>query len=166
MRPASHRASALLLLAIATSPGCATRPEPPVVHAFRLLPGMDLRQEIQRRCETHGIEAGWVAACVGSLTDYCLRFADRSEGTSGTGRFEIVSFTGTVSKNGSHLHLAISDGDGRTIGGHLLDGCRVYTTAEIVLCESKDHVFARELDGSTPWKELQIRYRARAASPQ
>lgn len=166
MRSAAHRASALLMLALATAPGCATRAEPPTVHAFRLLPGADLRQEIQRRCETLGIEAGWVATCVGSLTDYCLRFADRQEGTTGSGRFEILSLSGTVSKNGSHLHLSIADADGRTIGGHLLDGCRVYTTAEIVLCESKDHAFTREVDGSTPWKELQIRYRGRAASPQ
>lgn len=148
--------------------GCASVPaDPIVVHAFRLKPGEDLRAGVQRHCDEAGIEAGWVATCVGSLTDYSLRFADRQDGTTGAGRFEILSLCGTVSKNGSHLHLAIADADGRTIGGHLLDGCRVYTTAEIVVCESKDHAFMREVDGTTPWKELQIRYRARAAaSPQ
>ena len=164
--PAAHpgRLSAAFLLALAS---CAAAPhEPIVVHAFRLKPGEDLRAGIQRRCDEAGIEAGWDCTCVGSLTDYGLRFADQMDCTTGAGRFEILSLSGTVSKNGSHLHLSIADADGRTIGGHLLDGCRVYTTAEIVLCESKDHAFTREVDGSTPWKELQIRYRGRAASPQ
>ena len=64
--------------------------------------------------------------------------------------------SGTVSKHGSHLHLAVSDADGRTIGGHLLPGCRVYTTAEVVLGEARDLVFTRAVDGTTPWRELQI----------
>jgi len=32
----------------------------------------------------------------------------------------------------------------------------VYTTAEVVLGESREWVFRREADGSTPWKELQV----------
>ncbi|MBL8751389.1 MAG: DNA-binding protein [Planctomycetes bacterium] len=131
----------------------------PKVHAFRLLPGQDLRAGIQRFVDEHGIEAGWVATCVGSLTDWSLRFANEKDGSRGSGHFEIVSLCGTVSKNGSHLHLAVSDGEGRTIGGHVLDGCRVYTTAEVVLGESPAHVFTRAVDGSTPWAELQVGWR-------
>lgn len=138
---------------------CSTTPQPPRVHAFRLLPGQDLQAGIQRFVDEHGIEAGWIETCVGSLTEWSLRFANREEGTKGSGHFEIVSLCGTVSKNGSHLHLAISDGDGRTIGGHLLAGNRVYTTAEIVIGESPAHVFTRATDGSTPWAELQVGWR-------
>jgi len=139
---------------------CSTAPTPPPrVHAFRLLPGQDLQAGIQRFVDEHGIEAGWIETCVGSLTEWSLRFANREEGTKGSGHFEIVSLCGTVSKNGSHLHLAISDGDGRTIGGHLLAGNRVYTTAEIVIGESPAHVFTRSKDGSTPWAELQVGWR-------
>jgi len=72
------------------------------------------------------------------------------------GHFEIVSLTGTVSINGSHLHISISDSTGETIGGHLMDGCIVYTTAEIVLLSSDNFEFKREKDGSTPWEELQV----------
>lgn len=146
---------ALLILAACTSP----RPTPPVMHAFRLLPGQDLLAGIQRYVEQHGIEAGWIATGVGSLTDWSLRFADRAAANTGSGRFEIVALVGTVSMHGSHLHLAISDGDGHTIGGHLVPGCRVYTTAEIVLGQSPAHVFTRANDGSTPWAELQIGWR-------
>ncbi|MGZ3949956.1 MAG: PPC domain-containing DNA-binding protein, partial [Flavisolibacter sp.] len=74
--------------------------------------------------------------------------------------FEIVSLTGTVSVNGCHIHISISDETGRTIGGHLLEGNVVYTTAEIVIQESEDLIFSREMDVATGWKELQIKRRS------
>lgn len=126
-------------------------------HAFRLSPGQDLRKSIEQYVSDHKIQAGWVAACVGSLTEYQLRFANQDRAYGDKGHFEIVSLTGTVSVNGSHLHMAVSDSTGKTIGGHLLDGNIVYTTAEIVIGESKEQVFMREKDGSTPWEELQVR---------
>ncbi|WP_207906177.1 PPC domain-containing DNA-binding protein [Flaviaesturariibacter aridisoli] len=126
-------------------------------HALRLRPGADLRRELQSYAERNGIEAGWIVTCAGSLTDYHIRFANQPEGSGGAGHFEIVSLTGTLSKNGSHLHIAIADSAGRTIGGHLLEGNRIYTTAEIVLQEDPSLVFTREKDGTTPWEELQIR---------
>ncbi|MBL9077580.1 MAG: DNA-binding protein [Planctomycetes bacterium] len=138
---------------------CSSAPPPPRVHAFRLLPGQDLRAGIQRFVDEHGIEAGWIATCVGSLTEWSLRFANEPDGRRGAGHFEIVSLCGTVSRHGSHLHLAVADGEGRTIGGHVLEGCRVYTTAELVIGESPAHVFTRAQDGSTPWAELQIGWR-------
>ncbi len=162
------RSKATLLLALAALAACASPPPAQRIHAFRLKPGSDLLAEVQRHVDEAQIEAGWVATCVGSLTDWTLRFADQSAAASGSGRFEILCLSGTVSKHGSHLHLAIADATGNTIGGHLLQGCRVYTTAEIVVAESTELEFTRANDGTTPWKELQIRHRARAAaaSPQ
>lgn len=129
------------------------------IHAFRLKPGQDLKQAIQAQVQQAGIEAGWILTCVGSLTDYHLRYANQEEGTRGQGHFEIVSLVGTVSLHGSHLHLSLSDSSGRTLGGHLLDGNRIYTTAEIVIGSSLNLRFTREHDGSTPYQELQIRRR-------
>jgi predicted DNA-binding protein with PD1-like motif len=125
-------------------------------HAFRLKPGEDLKSGIQKLVNDRQIKAGWISTCVGSLTDYKIRFANQPEGSSDTGHFEIVNLTGTVSVNGSHLHISISDSTGKTIGGHLLDGCKIYTTAEIVILSSNDFIFKREKDGTTPWEELQI----------
>lgn len=125
-------------------------------HALRLLPGLDLRASIQKYVTEHKIKAGWIITCAGSLTDYNIRFANASEGTKGSGHFEIVSLTGTLSQNGSHIHISISDSTGKTIGGHLLEGCKVYTTAEIILNESSKYLFTRQKDGSTPWEELHI----------
>ena len=125
-------------------------------HAFRLKPGEDLKAGIQKLVTAKQIKAGWISTCVGSLTDYQIRFANQPEGSSDTGHFEIVSLTGTVSVNGSHLHISISDSTGKTIGGHLMDGCKIYTTAEIVILSSNDFIFKREKDGTTPWEELQV----------
>lgn len=129
----------------------------PRFHVFRLLPGEDLLQGIRLRAAAHAIRAGWMGTCVGSLTHYHLRFADRPGGTRGTGPFEIVSLAGTVSVNGCHLHTCLADHTGRTTGGHVLEGCVVYTTAEIVIGALPGLVFTRERDGTTPWAELQIR---------
>jgi hypothetical protein len=126
-------------------------------HPIRLKPGHDLKKEIEAYVSRNNIKAGWIATCAGSLTHYNIRFANQPEGNRGEGHYEIVSLTGTVSTNGSHIHLSISDSTGKTIGGHLLDSNLVYTTAEIVLQEDDSFVFTREKDGTTPWEELQIK---------
>jgi uncharacterized protein len=126
-------------------------------HAFRLKPGTDLKKEFESYVKANNIQAGWISCGVGSLTNYNIRFANQQEGSKGSGHFEIVSLVGTVSLNGSHIHISISDSMGKTIGGHLLDDNLVYTTAEIVIQESDDFVFMREKDGNTPWEELKIK---------
>ena len=126
------------------------------VYAFRLKPGEDLRKSIEALVKEKNITAGWINTCVGSLTDYTIRFANQQEGNRGSGHFEIVSLTGTVSVNGSHLHISISDSTGKTIGGHLLEGCKIYTTAEIVIGSTSAYEFKRMRDGSTEWEELQV----------
>lgn len=125
-------------------------------HAFRLKPGQDLKKEILQYVTEKQIKAGWIGTCVGSLTQYNIRYANQPEGNTGSGHFEIVSLTGTVSINGSHIHISVSDSTGKTIGGHLLDSNIIYTTAEIVIQSSDDFNFKREKDGSTEWEELKV----------
>lgn len=127
------------------------------VYAIRLKPGDDLKQGVLKLVKEQKIEAGWIATCAGSLTAYNIRFANQPEGTAATGHFEIVGLSGTLSVNGSHLHIAVSDSTGKTIGGHLLDGCRVYTTAEMVIQATGKYRFERRKDGTTPWDELQVK---------
>jgi predicted DNA-binding protein with PD1-like motif len=101
--------------------------------ALRLKPQQDLKAELDAFVAQHQLEAACILTCVGSLSAAVLRFADQSEGTSMTGKFEILSLTGVMSMHGSHYHMAIADSTGRAIGGHLLKGCRIYTTAEIIV---------------------------------
>lgn len=125
-------------------------------HAFRLRPGADLKQAIQYYVNHHGIKAGWIVTAVGSLTKYNIRFANQAEGSTESGHFEILGMSGTVSENGSHIHITVADSTGKTIGGHLLDGNIIYTTAEVIIQEDTSLVFKREFDGTTEWKELMI----------
>ena len=136
---------------------------PPVPHsalktyALRLRPGDDLRQQLITFVQAHHILAGTMLTCVGSLTVATLRLANQEGSAVCRGHFEIVSLVGTLSVNGSHLHLAVADSTGRTIGGHLLDGCRVYTTAEIVLGELPQLEFRRETDATFGYQELVVK---------
>ena len=125
-------------------------------YAFRLKPGQDLKKEIQSFVNEYNISAGWIATCVGSLTNFALRFANQKEASVASGHFEILSLAGTVSKNGSHLHICMGDTEGNTIGGHLLEGNIIYTTAEIILHATEDWNFTREIDQNTGCKELVV----------
>ena len=139
--------------------------QPIATCAFRLKPGEDLKQGIQKMVTERQIKSGWISTCVGSLTEYNIRFANQPKASSDSGHFEIVSLTGTVSVNGIHIHLSVSDSAGKTIGGHLMDGCKIYTTAEIVILSSDNLEFKRAKDGTTPWEELQIIDHSKNADP-
>ncbi|MGZ5191147.1 MAG: PPC domain-containing DNA-binding protein [Flavisolibacter sp.] len=131
------------------------------IHAIRMKPGEDLKLSLQNFVLSSKIEAGWIFSCIGSLTKYHLRFANQPQGNSSEGFFEIISLSGSLSMHGSHLHMAIADMQGNLIGGHLLDGCIIYTTAEIIIGETDTLVFTRERDNTTTWNELHIRNRKR-----
>lgn len=127
------------------------------IFTFRLKPGQDLFDSIEAFVADKKIEAGCVLSSVGSLTHATLRLANREHYTEYEGHFEIVSMTGTVALSGSHIHISISDGNGVTIGGHLVTGCKVYTTAEIVLAVFDDVVYKRELlENDSGYEELVV----------
>jgi hypothetical protein len=127
------------------------------VFTFRLKPGQDLFNEIESVVAEKNIEAGCVLSAVGSLTYATLRLANRESYSEYEGHFEIVSMTGTVSAHGSHLHMSISDGDGKMIGGHLVPGCKIYTTAEMVLAVFEDVVYRREYAEDSGYEELKVK---------
>lgn len=126
------------------------------VIVVRLHPGQDLLAEIVNCCNAHQFKAAFLITCVGSLTQAALRLANRPGTTFLTGFFEIVSLTGTISPEGAHLHLAVSDSNGKTSGGHLMPGSLIYTTAEIVLGELEGVRFTRPTDAETGYDELVI----------
>jgi predicted DNA-binding protein with PD1-like motif len=124
---------------------------------FRLKPGQDLFNGIEAVVAEKNVEAGCVLSAVGSLTHATLRLANREYFSEYDGHFEIVSMTGTVSAHGSHLHISISDEDGHTIGGHLVPGCKIYTTAEMVLAIFNDVVYKREFAEDSGYDELSVK---------
>lgn len=130
-------------------------------YSVRLKPGQDVKKALETIVQQERIGAGAVLTCVGSLTDVTLRLANQENASEWKGHFEIVSLVGTLSTTGSHLHLSVSDSTGRTIGGHLLDGCKVYTTAELVIGTFPDLDYTREPDPTFGYRELVIRKRKR-----
>jgi len=128
-------------------------------HAFRLRPGEDLKQAIVAHAAREHIVAGYVLTCVGSLRCLAVRLAGAARQHVAEGDFEIVSLVGTLGSGGVHLHLSASDAEGRTLGGHLVDGCIVRTTAEIVLADEDRFAFHREPDPETGYEELVVRER-------
>mgnify|MGYP002734492606 FL=1 len=127
------------------------------IHAFRLTKGMDLKKSIEQYVVDHKIKSGVILSAVGCLYQVCLRTADGVTVKQINEDHEIVSATGTLSMDGCHIHVSLSDVNLKTIGGHLKDNCLVNVTAEIVLGEFYEFEFTREFDESTGYKELVIK---------
>ncbi len=125
---------------------------------FRLKFGQFLKEEIEARAKD--IEAGVLLSIVGALENANLRMAGAIVGQqdvrSFDGPFEIVSGTGTISKDGCHLHISVSDKEGKVIGGHLKDGCKIGVTAEVVIGILEGTSYKRTFDEHTGFKELEI----------
>ncbi|MCC7501859.1 MAG: DNA-binding protein [Flavobacteriales bacterium] len=124
------------------------------VHVLRLEPGADLRPTLQSWATNANIEAAAVVSAVGSLSAAHLRYAGRADGIVVTGDLEVCSFSGTLSKHGLHLHLSVADRDGIMVGGHLLPGCIVRTTLELVIQRIEGVRMARAKDAVTTYDEL------------
>ena len=126
------------------------------VLALRLKSNEDLRQSLNNLTKKENIKAGFILTAIGSLKQATIRFANQETSTVLTDKFEILALNGTIATTGIHLHITISDKQGKTIGGHLSDGCIIYTTAEIIIGISEEHTFLRTLDTQTGYKELEI----------
>ncbi len=125
--------------------------------ARRLRPGEDLKLALQSLAAASEIEAGVVLSLVGSLSSARLRLAGGGLVKELDGPLEIVSATGTISRDGCHIHIAVADSTGTTCGGHLLPGCTIFTTVELVILDlSKTWRFDRAQDPDTGYRELVI----------
>ena len=75
-----------------------------------------------------------------------------------TGANAVVN-SGTLEATGSHVHISCSDENGDMFGGHMLSGCLVRTTCEVVLVELTDFAFRREYCPLSTWDELVVSQR-------
>ena len=130
------------------------------VYAVRLTPGADLKAELARLTEAQGLRAGCILSCAGSLSRARLRmpggFGQVEAFRSFDEPLEIVSLTGTLSPDGLHVHISLSRRDGTCVGGHLVAGCIVNSTAELVIGELSQVEFRRPLDPATGHGELSV----------
>ena len=109
-----------------------------------------------RFCADLSIESGVILSGVGSLKYVRLRLAGGDQFYESPEPHEIVSITGTLSNEGMHVHLSVANRMGQVLGGHLVDGCQVYTTIELVVGELEGLRFGREPDEKTGYRELSV----------
>lgn len=125
-------------------------------YCLRLTPGQDLRQELQTFAQLQAVEAGIILTALGSFTQASLRFAAADQATLIEGPLELISLSGTLSRQGMHLHGAIADAQGRVYGGHIMPGCTIRTTAEIAIATLPHQRFSRQPDAQTGYLELVV----------
>jgi hypothetical protein len=123
---------------------------------LRLHPGDDLRAAVVAALQASGQEAAFVLQGIGSLRVAQLRYAGQPQADVLHGDLEILTLAGSVSADGAHLHMAVSDAQGRVLGGHVCAGCIVRTTAELLLALLPGQRFMREVDPRTGYPELKI----------
>lgn len=120
----------------------------------RLHRGDDLLLSIRTLCEREKIDAAVVLSAVGCVSRAVLRDAGGVNLRSVDEPCEIVSLNGTASRTRCHLHLALSREDLSNIGGHMMPGCIVNTTCELVLGVLEHMRFDVEQDVQTGYDEL------------
>ena len=120
----------------------------------RLHRGDDLLKEIKKLCREHIIAAGVVLSAVGCVSQAVVRDASGVNVRRLEQRFEIVSLNGTVSNTRCHLHIALSAEDLSTYGGHLMEGCIINTTCELVIGLLEGMEYGIEQDEQTGYDEI------------
>lgn len=136
---------------VVSEQGCAPHFE---IHAIRHGAGADLRSALAALPREQGFEAGFILTAVGSLSRVRLRFAGAETVWEREADFEILTLSGTLGPDGPHLHMSVADAAGAVTGGHVLEGCEVRTTAEIVVGIAPGWTFRRALDPATGYLEL------------
>ncbi len=124
--------------------------------ALRLRPGEDLLVSLAACVAERHIEAGWIAGVVGSLSQASLRFAGEAGSTQLIGAFEIIALSGTLDAGGGHLHLSVADNQGVMRGGHVMPGCIVRTTCELIVGDLETLSFRREPCPLSGYDELVV----------
>jgi len=126
---------------------------------IRLNPGDDVRCALEDLVRGSESSSAFVISGIGSLVDARLRFAGEADESLIAGPLEILSIAGSMTTDGAHLHMAVSDSTGRVSGGHAGYGNIVRTTVEAVLVVLPAWQLTRQFDAATGFKELSIQPR-------
>jgi len=122
----------------------------------RLHRGDDLLASIEAIAREHHLKAAVVLSAAGCVSRARVRDAGGVNCRDIGEACEIVSLTGTVSEARIHLHIALSREDLTTLGGHLMPGCIINTTCELVLLELPDWRFGKVQDPQTGYDEIEF----------
>ena len=120
----------------------------------RLKRGSDLKETIEKICIDNNVDTAVILSGVGCLYQVRIRLAKAEGFLEDRNDYEIVSLNGTVSKGQAHIHIALSDETGKTVGGHLSEGCLVNTTCELVMGVLEEYSSERQYDQERGYDEI------------
>ena len=109
---------------------------------------------IEKTAREEHIKLATILSGVGCISKGRIRDASGVTIRDITDPHEIVSLGGTVSEKRCHIHIALSKEDMSTIGGHLVEGCIINTTCELVLLELDGWKCNVEQDDETGYDEI------------
>jgi len=120
----------------------------------RLFEGEDLLETINLVAAKSHVTVGFFIL-IGTLKKANLGFykLGKYEIIKVAGPLEIVSCIGNIAlkekKPFAHAHISVSNEKGEVLGGHVLSGCTIAATGELVLIEAADTRLLRKLDEKT-----------------
>ena len=120
----------------------------------RLHRGDDLLLAIRAFAKENDLAAGVVLSAVGCISAGRVRDASGVTVRRIEEPCEIVSLFGTVSAARCHLHISLAREDLGVIGGHLVEGCIVNTSCELVIGVLDGWRIETEWDEATGYDEL------------
>ena len=120
----------------------------------RLRRGDDLLLSLEQTAREEGLELAVILSAVGCVTKGRLRDASGVTVRDIDEPCEIASATGTVSRKRCHVHVSLSREDLSTVGGHLMEGCIINTTCELVLGVVEGWRCGVEQDAETGYDEI------------
>ncbi len=130
----------------------------------RMNPGDDILKTIERVAQEHNVRSGQITL-IGAVSRAKLGYFDRESGKykefSIDRDLEVVSGMGNISRLEDdsvvvHAHLVVSNDEGRCWGGHLMGGCEVSVTIELVIIETASNL-RRARDEATGLNLLDIK---------
>lgn len=142
------------------------------VLAVRMAPGDDLFGTTLKICREKGVKAGVILSAAGSLQKAVLRnvwkYPNPFPVTDGcrmftpvNGPLELLQMSGNVTQTEQgepflHAHVTISLGrpEATCYGGHLVEGCTIFTTCELMIAELENIALMRLMDKHTRAGEL------------
>jgi len=120
----------------------------------RLLENEDLLDSITKVADKTSIQTGFFFL-IGTLKKAKVGFFrdGRYETIKMNQPLEIVSCLGNISvkenKIFAHAHISVSDEKGRVFGGHVMPGCVIGATGELILIEAVGIKLLRRMDENT-----------------
>ncbi len=122
---------------------------------LKLAPGSDLRLTPEELARRAGI-SGFVLGVVGNLTQASFQCPGQANPTVLEGDLEVITLNGTLSPEGVHLHLSLSDGACQVWGGHLEPGTIVQKGVDLLIGVLEQRDNSPEQQSSTPRLEIAV----------